>query len=257
MAPDTPAQTPAGHREAPCTLDRREGPYGEVVLRQRGTAPAAPGAGGPPDPVEPVEPVIYEIIANGCFLMDTSDGRSERLLIDAALAALPAGRPRPSVLIGGLGVGFSLARAAQQPRWGRIVVVEREEAVIDWHRTGPLAAVSADALADPRSEILHTDLVAHLRTEAGQDTYDALCLDIDNGPDWTVTEDNNSLYSPAGLAACRDRLTAGGVLAVWSAQPSPAFEEALRNAGFSGVHTEEIPVVRGVPDVVHLARKGA
>ncbi|GAU65439.1 hypothetical protein SSP35_01_07800 [Streptomyces sp. NBRC 110611] len=235
------------------------------MLRQRGGPPASPGT--------PAEPVVYEIIANGCFLMDTSDGRSERLLIDAALAALPSGRERPAVLIGGLGVGFSLARAAEQPRWGRIVVVEREAAVIDWHRTGPLSAVSAAALADPRCEILHTDLVTHLHTDAGPDAddtprpdtgdtpcpdaYDALCLDIDNGPDWTVTEDNDSLYSPGGLAACRDRLTPGGVLAVWSAQPSPAFEEALRNAGFTDVRTEEIPVVRGVPDAVHLARKGA
>ncbi|UZJ29632.1 spermidine synthase [Streptomyces endophytica] len=270
-APVTPPQTPSDLPGPPRTLDRREGPYGEVVLRERAGSP-----GGPP--------VVHEIIANGCFLMDTSDGRSERLLVDAALHELPAGRQRPAVLIGGLGVGFSLARAAEQPRWGRITVVEREAAVIDWHRTGPLSAISAAALADPRSEILHTDLVAHLRTPAGPhaqgtpadeaspdrtgtdptsaagaDTvrYDALCLDIDNGPDWTVTEDNNGLYSPAGLAACRDRLTPGGVLAVWSAQPSPAFEEALRNAGFQGVRTEEIPVVRGVPDVVHLARKGA
>ncbi|MFJ9467163.1 spermidine synthase family protein [Streptomyces caniferus] len=254
MAPVTPTQATTGLPEAPRTIDRREGPYGEVVLRQRGGPPADPGVDGSG---APAAPVVYEIIANGCFLMDTSDGRSERLLVDAALAALPAGRTRPSVLIGGLGVGFSLARAAGQPRWGRIVVVEREEAVIDWHRTGPLSAVSADALADPRTEILPADLVAHVRTETGQGTYDALCLDIDNGPDWTVTEGNDSLYSPAGLAACRDRLTPGGVLAVWSAQPSPAFEEALRNAGFNGVHTEEIPVVRGVPDVVHLARKGA
>ncbi|MFH9866841.1 spermidine synthase [Streptomyces lydicus] len=248
MASVTPPHlTTTGPAPAPRRLDRREGPYGEVVLRQRDGSPAGPGT--------PAGPVIYEIIANGCFLMDTSDGRSERLLVDAALAALPAGRARPAVLIGGLGVGFSLARAAEQPRWGRIAVVEREAAVIDWHRTGPLSEVSAAALADPRCAILHTDLVAHLR--AGGDTYDALCLDIDNGPDWTVTEGNDTLYSPTGLAACHDRLTPGGVLAVWSAQPSPAFEEALRNAGFSGVRTEEIPVVRGVPDVVHLARKGA
>ncbi len=216
---------------APLTLDRREGPYGEVVLRRRGED--------------------FEIIANGCFLMDTSDGRSERLLIDAALAALPTGRPAPAVLIGGLGVGFSLARAAAEPRWGRIAVVEREQAIVDWHLGGPLAGISGKALADPRTGILTTDLLAHLRTST--ERYDALCLDIDNGPDWTVTEDNGNLYSPAGLADCLRRLTPGGVLAVWSAQPSAKFEEALRDAGFHGVRTEEVGVARGVPDVVHLA----
>ncbi|MFG2407937.1 spermidine synthase [Streptomyces brevispora] len=220
---------------APVTLDRREGPYGEVVLRKRGDD--------------------FEIIANGCFLMDTSDGRSERLLIDAALAALPAGRPAPAVLIGGLGVGFSLARAAAEPRWGRIAVVERERAIVDWHLDGPLAGISGPALADPRTAILTTDLVAHLHTTT--ERYDALCLDIDNGPDWTVTEDNGNLYSPAGLADCHQRLTPGGVLAVWSAQPSEKFEQALRDAGFHGVRTEEVGVARGVPDVVHLAIRAA
>ncbi|MGW1291845.1 spermidine synthase [Streptomyces sp. NPDC002533] len=233
MEPDTQIRTSTMTAPAPVTLDRREGPFGEVVLRERGEH--------------------FEIIANGCFLMDTSDGRSERLLIDAALAALPADRTAPSVLIGGLGVGFSLVRAAEEGRWGRIVVVEREQAIVDWHRDGPLGRISGAALADPRAGILHTDLVAHLRTTT--ERYDALCLDIDNGPDWTVTEGNESLYSPAGLAHCRDRLNPGGVLAVWSAQPSPAFELALRNAGFSGVRTEEVAVARGVPDVVHLASK--
>ncbi|MFI9118180.1 spermidine synthase [Streptomyces bikiniensis] len=216
----------------PVTLDRREGPHGEVVLRRRDEH--------------------YEIIANGTFLMDTSDGRSERLLVDAALDALPGERRAgASVLVGGLGVGFSLAHAAADPRWGRIVVVEREEAIIDWHRRGPLAAISGAALADPRTVILHTDLVEHVHTST--DTYDALCLDIDNGPDWTVTEDNESLYSARGLAACAARLTPGGILAVWSARPSEDFEATLRNAGFSGVRTEEVPVARGVPDAVHLA----
>ncbi|OEJ25049.1 spermidine synthase [Streptomyces agglomeratus] len=236
------------------TVDRREGPYGEVVLRERGAH--------------------FEIIANGCFLMDTSDGRSERLLVDAAHDALSAPQPpspsdtpsapyAPSLLIGGLGVGFSLARAAEQSRWGRIVVIERERAVIDWHREGPLSRISGAALADPRCEIIHTDLVDYVRENrigsAGtyQDTYDALCLDIDNGPDWTVTDDNANLYSPQGLAGCMRRLRPGGILAVWSAQPSPAFEDALRNAGFNLVRTEEIQVARGVPDVVHLAVRPA
>ncbi|MER7044019.1 spermidine synthase family protein [Streptomyces jumonjinensis] len=218
--------------DAPVILDHRHGPHGEVVLRRRGEH--------------------HEIIANGCFLMDTSDGRSERHLVDAAYAALAAngGRP-PSLLIGGLGVGFSLAHAAANPHWRHIAVVEREQAIIDWHFSGPLAPISTAALADPRSVILSTDLLTHLRDT--DDRYDALCLDIDNGPDWTVTEDNGDLYSPTGLALCRRVLEPGGVLAVWSAKPSPAFEETLRNAGFKGVRTEEIQVARGVPDVVHLA----
>ncbi len=114
--------TPYDIPEAPEVLDRREGPYGEVVLRRHGD--------------------LLQIIANGCFLMDTSDGRSERLLVDAALAALDPEAAGPRVLIGGLGVGFSLAHAAGQSRWGRITVVEREPAVVEWHRAGPLSALS-------------------------------------------------------------------------------------------------------------------
>lgn len=229
----------------PEVLDRRDGPFGEVVLRRHGE--------------------LLQIVANGCFLMDTSDGRSERRLVRAALDALeppktarPAERGAatgshggPSVLIGGLGVGFSLAEAAAEPRWGRITVVEREPAIVEWHRSGPLGPLSAGARSDPRTELVGDDLLAHLRRPGRQ--YDALCLDIDNGPDWTVTEDNDSLYSPAGLALCAGRLAPGGVFAVWSARPSAAFETALEAAGFSSVRTEEIPVARGVPDVVHLA----
>ncbi|WBB63162.1 spermidine synthase [Streptomyces sp. WMMC500] len=258
------------------TVDRRSGPYGEVVLRRRGTH--------------------HEIIANGVFLMDTSDGRSERLLIRAAAQAVRSGSPSPALLIGGLGVGFSLAEAAADPRWGRITVVEREPAVLAWHTgpapgtpraaavttgaaagttgttcaaagtagrpaTGdpPLAHLSGDALADPRVALVEADLLDHLATapQRCRHAYDAVCLDIDNGPDWTVTEGNTGLYAPAGLAACRDRLTPGGVLAVWSARPSPAFEAALRAAGFTDVRTEEIPVRRGAPDAVHLAVRPA
>lgn len=226
-------------QESAAVLDRREGPYGEVVLRRR--------AG------------VYEIIENGCFLMDTRDGRSERLLVGAALAAAdggaaPAAAGR-SVLIGGLGVGFSLAEAAAEPRWSRITVVEREPAVIDWHRAGPLAPFSQHALDDPRVAVVQDDLLGWLRRPG--ESFDALCLDIDNGPDWTVTESNQGLYAPEGLAACRARLVPGGVLAVWSAQPSAGFERALRNADFGMIRTIAVPVRRGAPDVVHLAVRPA
>lgn len=261
MSADPTALPGASEPDAPpVVLDRRTGPHGEVVLRRHGG--------------------LLQIIANGTFLMDTSDGRSERLLVRAALAALPAERTSPHLLIGGLGVGFSLAEAAAEPRWGRITVVEREPAVIDWHREGaPLSALTREALRDPRTRVVRTDLAAYVRharhpqheahaahmrhgtpEDAGHpagDAHDALCLDIDNGPGWTVTDDNDSLYSPAGLAACAARLTPGGVLAVWSAQPSGAFEDALVDAGFAAVRTEEVAVARGVPDVVHLATKPA
>jgi spermidine synthase len=218
---------------SPAVLDRRDGPYGEVVLRRHGER--------------------LEIIANGTFLMDTSDGRSERLLVDAALDALPAGRAAPGVLIGGLGVGFSLARAVAEPRWGRITVVERDPAVVDWHRQGRFTPYCGDVLSDPRVRLIAQDLLEYLHRTG--DSYDALCLDIDNGPDWTVTENNGSLYSPSGLTVCRGRLDPGGILAVWSAQPSAAFEAVLRGAGFGEVRTSEVPVARGVPDVVHVAVK--
>jgi spermidine synthase len=219
------------------TVERRDGPYGEVALRRRGER--------------------YEIIANGCFLMDTSDGRSERLLVRAALEALP-GDGRPTLLLGGLGVGFSLAEAARE-RWGRITVVERERAVVDWHLTGGddgghLAPFSEGALGDPRVEVALADLVEHVaRADAG--SYDAICLDVDNGPDWTVTDGNAGLYGTDGLLALRRLLAPGGVLAVWSARACGPFLERLR-AHFRDVRELPVEVARGEPDVVYVARRG-
>lgn len=182
--------------------------------------------------------------------------------MDAALQALDPAITAPHLLIGGLGVGFSPARAAARPRRHRISVVERDPAVVGWRRQGHLAPYSEGALDDPRVALVADDLVARLLRTAdtpgsgpAPEPYDALCLDVDDGPDWTVTENNGSLYSPSGLAACRGRLNPGGVLAVWSAQPSAALETALRDAGFTRVCTLEVPVRRGVPDVVHVAVK--
>ena len=196
--------------DTPVVLDRREGPYGEVVLRRHGE--------------------LLQIIANGCFLMDTSDGRSERLLVDAARDALDS-RPEPHVLIGGLGVGFSLAHAAADPRWGRITVVEREPAIVEWHRSGPLSALSAAALADPRTEIVKTDLVAFVNETCA--TFDALCLDIDNGPEPLVRASNATLYGREGLDLLRNALTDEGRVLLWSGFESASFEATAREAGFS------------------------
>ena len=210
------------------TVERVATPRGELVLRRAGEH--------------------YEIVSNGTFLMDTRDGRSERLLVDAALDWAAA--PRPRVLIGGLGVGFSLAAAVARPAVASVTVVEVEPAVIAWQR-GPLAACSGGAAGDPRVSLVRADLV-RLAAEAGP-AYDAICLDVDNGPDWTVVDGNAALYTAGGLAALRRRLTPGGVLAVWSASAVPAFEARLRTA-FPSVAVHEVPVDRGEPDRVYLAR---
>jgi spermidine synthase len=90
----------------------------------------------------------------------------------------------------------------------------------------------------------------HLRASPGR--YDIVCLDVDNGPDWTVTADNAELYSAAGLATCVEALAPGGVLAVWSAHRSPAYEQLLRES-LGELEVVEVEVARGEADVVYLA----
>jgi spermidine synthase len=211
-------------------VDRRvQTPRGELVLRVRDGH--------------------YEIISNGVFLMDTRAGESERLLVRAALEDLPQGA---RLLIGGLGVGFSLAEAVRSTRLAEIVVVEIEPAIVAWHR-GVLRPYSAGALDDPRVRVVTADLLHWLART--QDCFDAICLDIDNGPDWTVFERNNLLYAGQGLAMVRSRLVAGGVLAVWSAAESAAFA-ALLGAEIGPVRTLRTAVERGAPDIVYVSRAG-
>lgn len=209
-------------------VERVVTPRGELVLRRAGAH--------------------YEIIHNGVFLMDTRDGASERLLVRAALDACPQRRVR--VLIGGLGVGFSLDEALRHPAVTEVTVIEVEEAIIRWHAThfGPHAHT---ALEDPRTRVVNADLTAWL--VEGADQFDAICLDVDNGPDWTVTAGNAVLYTEEGLSLLRRRLVPGGALAVWSAMAAPAFEAALRRHFVSAqVHLVEVP--RGDPDHVYVAR---
>jgi spermidine synthase len=208
---------------APVTVER----VGELALRRTGDH--------------------YEIISNGVFLMDTRGGGSERLLVRAALDRL--GRPA-RVLIAGLGVGFTLAEALRDRAAQAVTVVEREPAVIRWQATH-LERYSGGALRDPRVRLVHADFVAWVRADTG--SYDVICLDVDNGPDWTVTDGNAALYDRQGLATLARRLRLGGLLAVWSAHPSAGFEERLR-AAFADVTALRVPVRRGEPDVVYLAR---
>jgi spermidine synthase len=207
-------------------VERTTGHAGELVLRRVGEH--------------------HEIVANGVFLMDTRGGSSERLLVSATAERMP---PPGRMLIGGLGVGFSLAAALVHPAVTAVEVVEREAAVIRWNR-GPLAPLHGDALADPRVAVHEAD-VADRIAAAAPGSFDAICLDTDNGPDWLVSPANARLYTDSGLAAAARALSPGGVLAVWSAAPSPAL--AARMGGlFTEVTTLEVPVDRGAPDVVTL-----
>lgn len=203
------------------TIERLQTPRGELVLRRDGEH--------------------HEIVSNGMFLMDTRDGRSERELVRAAIQG-----PGKKVLIGGLGVGFSLAEALTLDA-AAVTVVEIEPAVVCWNREH----LGTAALDDPRVELVVDDLSKVLA--AGNEQYDVICLDVDNGPEWTVTVDNAALYGDAGLSAVDRRLAPGGILAVWSANRAPAFEARLR-ARYAEVRTTEIPVPRGEPDVVWTAR---
>ena len=153
---------------------------------------------------------------------------------EEALARLSAeriaGEPAPRVLIGGYGMGFTLRAALDAlADDARIVLAELVPAVLAWGR-GPLASVARDALADPRVEAREADVVGLIRAAGG---YDAILLDVDNGPDGLTRAANDRLYDAAGLAAARAALRPGGVLAVWSAHPDPAFTQRLRRAGFS------------------------
>jgi spermidine synthase len=189
----------------------------------------------------------HEIIHNGVFLMDTRNGASERLLVRAALEACRQSRVR--VLIGGLGVGFSLDEALRHPAVAEVAVVEVEEAIIRWHAIH-FGAQASTALEDPRTRLVNADLVAWLAD--GADQFEVICLDVDNGPDWTVAAGNAALYTEEGLSRLRRRLVPGGVLAVWSAMAAPAFAAALRQH-FSSVQVHLVEVPRGDPDHVYVA----
>lgn len=201
---------------------------GELVLRQCGTD--------------------FEIICNGMFLMDTRDGRSERLLVEAALAGCASGAPR--VLIGGLGVGFSLMAAAQRADAAAIDVVEISADIIRWHDSY-LRHLTAAARSDPRVAVINADITVWLPHRPAP--YDAICLDVDNGPNWTVQDANQALYSDEGLLRLRDALSPGGCLAVWSAAEDPGFEQRLRRH-FSRAGRQQVPVPRGEPDVIYTAQ---
>ncbi|UPK33375.1 spermidine synthase [Bradyrhizobium sp. 186] len=153
---------------------------------------------------------------------------------EAALATLAAKQiekvAKPVVLIGGLGMGFTLRAAlAVLGSKARIVVSELVPAVVAWAR-GPMTQVFGDSLDDPRVSIRETDVAKII--QARPSAFDAILLDVDNGPEGLTRKGNDGLYNSTGLKAARTALRPGGVLAVWSSGPNPAFAKRLGSAGF-------------------------
>lgn len=166
-------------------------------------------------------------------LMGTRMQFSEEQLAELTLERLQA--PAPRVLIGGYGMGFTYRAAlAGISAGGRVIAAEVVPEVLEWAR-GPLSHLTGDALDDPRGEVVLCD-VAALIDDANDGTcgkFDAILLDVDNGPDGIVRDGNERLYSRTGLAKARDALKTGGILAVWSAAPDNKFTVRLKDAGFA------------------------
>ncbi|HEY0149960.1 MAG TPA: hypothetical protein VGB70_13280 [Allosphingosinicella sp.] len=171
----------------------------------------------------------FSITLGGNELMNSRKSGSEEALAELGCAGL-GGRAKPRVLIGGLGMGFTLRAAlAVLPKDAEVTVAELVPAVVTWAR-GPMAHFHEGTLDDRRVTIAERD-VAHLI--APRANWDAILLDVDNGPDGLTIEENDGLYSAKGLAAARMALRPGGVLAIWSAAPDSAFTNRLRRAGFA------------------------
>jgi spermidine synthase len=149
------------------------------------------------------------------------------------------------------GDGCSLAEALASELVERATVVEIEPAVVEWNRTY-LAPRSGDPLGDRRVEAVVADLLEWLRS-AGE-RFDAICLDVDNGPGWTVVDGNRALYGEEGLTLLHERLVPGGALSVWSAAAADAFDARLRRV-FGRVERFVLEVPRGEPDVVYAASR--
>ncbi|CAN5170277.1 hypothetical protein BH10PSE4_BH10PSE4_42770 [soil metagenome] len=195
----------------------------------------------------------YSIMAGGIELMNSRLSGSEEALATLAFDRI-GGRPKARVLIGGLGMGFTLRAALGAfGNDAEIVVAELVPGVIAWAR-GPLGELYGDSLSDPRAALHEGDVGALIG--ANEAVWDAILLDVDNGPGGLSRKENDGLYSSAGLATAWRALRPGGVLEVWSSTRDTAFTNRLKRAGYG---VEEIGVRahkgRGARHVIWMATK--
>ena len=172
----------------------------------------------------------YDIEVDGQGLMSTRATASEKALADLAAQEL-TDNSHPRVLIGGLGLGFTLGAALDVlPRGASVVVVEFFATIVDWNRKFGFESAT-DRLADPRVVVEVTDVVDYLREV--RRPFDAILLDVDNGPAAWCLASNARLYDRAGLIRIRRALKPGGLLAIWSTEESSVFETRLVEVGFA------------------------
>lgn len=187
-------------------------------------------------------------------LMSTRASASEEALATMTFDRLGE-RPSPEWLIGGYGMGFTLRAAlAVLKQDAMVTIAEIVPEIIEWAR-GPMRALTDGCLDDPRVVLVNDDVA--MLIHAATDGYDAILLDVDNGPDGLTRRDNDGLYGDHGLQAAQTALRRGGILAVWSAEPDAAFTSRLIEAGFEveEVVVREVSDQEGAHHVIWFARK--
>ena len=187
-------------------IARAETERGEIVLRERRNGSA---------------PTVLELRVNGVYVMDTIETTTERALARAALELVDAPR---RVLVGGLGLGFTMHEVLADPRVEQCTVVEIEQPIVDWMRDGTIVH-GPQLLADNRVTVTVGD-VAQALAEAAEDTFDLVLLDVDNGPDNLVHDANAAIYRQPFLEAARRAVRE--VLVVWSSSEAPQLEASMR-----------------------------
>ncbi len=211
-----------------------------------------PGNGGELRLYQRGDEFSIKIVGRG-ELMNSRVHGSEVALAEHTCARLQ-GRSNPRLLIGGLGMGFTLAAALRQVGdQAQVVVAELVPAVVAWNR-GPLGELTGHPLQDPRVTVREGDVARVIKAE--QQAYDAILLDVDNGPEGLTRKENDRLYSINGLNAAYAALRPQGVLAVWSAGPDKAFMQRLRKVGFE---VDEVRVrahgSKGARHIIWFARR--
>lgn len=189
---------------------RAQSPRGELVLRERRDEHAQP---------------VLELRVNGVFVMDTAETTSEKGLATIALQQVDA---PCSVVVGGLGLGFTMHEVLADQRVETLAVVEIEDALLQWMRDGTVPH-GPSYLADERLTVMSADIRIAM-AEATPAAYDLILLDVDNGPGFLVYDDNEAMYQAVFLGQVAQALRPGGAIVVWSAAESPALHTELETA---------------------------